>query len=334
MSEIRTNEWWRMLSNYESSDLVKVRFKAMHGRELNTSKASEICASITQARGYMESANGAGRSVRPLLLYYGILGLARGLTLFLSTSLREAGLAQAHGLSVSGWGEALKREGGSIGDLKIKLNGNGTLQQLIDETDHRAFLRVNSSKPNFVIDYAIPPPDTEVRLAEILSRIPEIRPSYSRWLPDSREIVAFWPQNHRPDGKRCCRVDLPYTAEDIRAVMGDAVLELNTEGSVISILVPGDYRPYMSDTGGRWAVGNVVAMMPFPGGVQLSKIVITFMAAYGLGMLARYYPSQWTAILGNQRHTVALPTLLATMDYIADEFPRMIVEFLEPPMTA
>ena len=42
MSEIRTNEWWRILSNYESSDLVKVCFKAMHGRELNTSKASEI----------------------------------------------------------------------------------------------------------------------------------------------------------------------------------------------------------------------------------------------------------------------------------------------------
>lgn len=334
MSEIRTNEWWRILSNYESSDLVKVCFKAMHGRELNTSKASEICASITQARGYMESANGAGRSVRPLLLYYGILGLARGLTLFLSTSLREAGLAQAHGLSVSGWGEALTREGGSIGDLKIKLNANGTLQQLIEETDHRSFLRSNSSKPNFVIDYAIPPPDTEVRLADILSRIPEIRPSYSRWLPDSREIVAFWPQNDRPDGKKWLRVDLPYTAEDVRAVMGDAVLELNTKDSVISILVPGDYGPYMSDTGGHWSVGNVVAMTPFPGEVQLSKIVITFMAAYGLGMLARYYPSQWTAILGNQRHTVALPTLLATMDYIADEFPRMIVEFLEPPITA
>lgn len=333
MSEIRTNEWWRILSNYESSDLVKVRFKAMHGRALNTSKASEICASITQARGYMESANGAGRNVRPLLIYYGVLGLARGLTLFLSKSLREAGLAQAHGLSVSGWSEALTRECGSIGDLKIKLNANGTLQQLIEETEHRAFLRNNSSKPNFVIGYAVPSADTEVSLADILARIPEIRPSYSRWLPDSREIVAFWPQNDRTDGKSWLRVDHPYTAEDVHAVMGNAVHELKTEGSVISILVPGDYGPYMSDTGGLWSVGNVVAMTPFPGGIQLSKIVITFMAAYGLGMLARYYPSQWTAILGNQRHTIALPTLLATMDYIADELPRMIVEFLEPPVT-
>ena len=332
MNEIRTNEWWRILSNYESSDLVKSCFKAMHGRDLNTSKACEICASITQARGYMESANGAGRSVRPLLLYYGVLGLARGLTLFLSTSLREAGLAQAHGLSASSWGEALTREGGSIGDLKIKLNANGTLQQLIAETDHRTFLRNNSSKPNLVIDYEAPPAGTEVSLADILSRIPEVRPFYSRWLPDSREIVAFWPQSDHPGGKKWLRVDPPYTAEDVRAVLGDAVHELNTKGSVISILVPGDYGPYMSDTGGHWSVGNVVAMTPFPGGLKLSKTVITFMAAYCLGMLARYYPSQWTATLGNQRHTVALPTLLATMDYIADEFPRMIVEFLEPPV--
>lgn len=332
MSEIRTNEWWRILSNYESSDLVKARFKAMHARELNTSKALEICASITQARGYMEAADGASRSVRPLLLYYGVLGLSRGLTLFLSTSLREAGLAAAHGLSASGWGEALTRECSSIGDLKIKLNANGTLQQLIDGTGHRAFLRSNSSKPNFVAGYPVPPADTEVSLADILARVPEVRPSYSRWRPDSREVVAFWPQNDTNDGKRWMRVDPPYTADDVHAVMGEAVLELTTQGSVISILVPGAFGPYMSDTGGHWSVGNVVAMTPFPGGVQLSKIVITFLAAYALGMLARYYPSQWTGILGNQRHTIALPTLLATMDYIADEFPRMIVEFLEPPV--
>lgn len=333
MSEIRTNEWWRILSNYESSDLVKVRFKATHGRELNTSKASEICASITQARGYMEAANGANRSVRPLLLYYGVLGLARGLTLFLSTSLREASLAQAHGLSVSGWGDTLTGECGSIGQLKIKLNASGTLQQLMNETDHRAFLRSNSSQANFVIGYALPPAETEMSLADILSRIPEIRPSYSRWRPNSREVVAFWPQDDRPDGKKWLRVDHPYTAEDVRAVLGDAVHELIMNDSVISIAVPGEYSPYMSDTGGHWSVGSVVAMKPFPGGIRLSKIVITFIAAYSLGMLARYYPSQWTAILANQRHTIALPTLLATMDYITDELPRMIVEFLEPPVT-
>ena len=334
MSEIRTNEWWRILSNNESSELVKACFKAKHNRDLNTSKALEICASFTQARGYMESANDAGRSVKPLLLYYGILGLARGLTLFLSASLRESSLAQAHGLSVSGWGETLTLAGTSIGDLKIKLNANGTLQQLIKETDHRAFLRNNSSKPNFIAKYALPSADTEVTLADILSRLPEIRSSFSRWLPDRRETLAFWPQNDGPDGKRWLRVDLPYTADDIRAVMGDAVYEIKKEDSVISVLVAGDFTVYMSDNVGTWSVGNLVAMTPFPGEAEFSKMVISFLAAYSLGMLARYYPFQWTSILGNQRHTVALPTLLSTMDYIADEFPRMIVEFLEPPVTA
>ena len=106
---------------------------------------------------------------------------------------------------------------------------------------------------------------------------------------------------------------------------------LNTQGSIITVAMPRDTPLFMSDAVFTWNVGNLVAMKPFPGGVQLSKIVITFVTAYTLGMLARYYPSQWTAILNNQRHTDAMPSLLTAMDYIVKEFPKMVVEFFEPP---
>jgi hypothetical protein len=80
---------WDVLRNYESSDLVRSAFKARHGGELTAGKAHEICAAITQARNYMAAARDATSDVRPLLTYYGVLSMCRGLVLFLSHTLRD-----------------------------------------------------------------------------------------------------------------------------------------------------------------------------------------------------------------------------------------------------
>ena len=76
-------KFWEILANYESSRLVRKKFKEVHGRELNAEKSREICTSFVQARGYMQATLVADRSVRPLLAYYGVLSLSRALILFL-----------------------------------------------------------------------------------------------------------------------------------------------------------------------------------------------------------------------------------------------------------
>jgi hypothetical protein len=89
---------WDVLRNYESSDLVRSAFKARHGEEPDQGKAREICTAITQARNYMVAARSATNDVRPLLAYYGVLSMCRGLILFLSHPLRENDLHQPTGL--------------------------------------------------------------------------------------------------------------------------------------------------------------------------------------------------------------------------------------------
>lgn len=68
-----------------------------------------------------------------------------------------------------------------------------------------------------------------------------------------------------------------------------------------------------------------------PGGVELSKLAMAFTASYALGMLVRYYPSHWVSMLQNVKHDGALPTLLAVLEHIESNVPRMVTEFLEPP---
>lgn len=327
------DDHWTILANYESSDLVRRCFKAVHKRTLSAAKAFEICASFVQARGYMEAARSADRIVRPLLVYYGVLGLSRALTLFLSHDLSEAGLSQSHGLTVTGWGEELSRQTGSVAALTIRLNANGTFRQLLEATKHESLLRNNNSRPNVSELMDVPPAEAEISLADLLSRLPEIASVYRRWR-DDRNLVPIWPQGPLPDGRYKIRISHGYTMEDVLAVLGPDATQMDESGaSALFISVPDTAPlPYTSDVTERWNVGSLVAMRPYPGDVQLSKIATAFAASYALGMLVRYYPSHWIGMLHNRAHDGAMPSLLATLEHVETEFPRFVVEFLERPI--
>jgi hypothetical protein len=91
---------WEIIANYESHELMRVRYHAKHGRDANAAHAREIASPFIQARHYYDAAAAADRTVKPLLLYYGVVSLSRALVLFLLRGLREAALAPGHGLSV------------------------------------------------------------------------------------------------------------------------------------------------------------------------------------------------------------------------------------------
>lgn len=72
-------------------------------------------------------------------------------------------------------------------------------------------------------------------------------------------------------------------------------------------------------------------MTRYPGDVQLSKMATAFVTSYALGMLVRYYPSHWVAMLQSRANDAAMPSLLAALQHVENEFPRFVAEFLEPP---
>jgi hypothetical protein len=323
-----------VLRNYESSDLVRSTFKTRHGGELSAGKAREICAAVTQARNYMTAAKGATSDVRPLLTYYGVLSMCRGLTLFLSHNLRENGLSQSHGLTVKGWGQELASEIGDIGKLVIALNANGSLSQLVEATGRASLLRNNSSIPNLTSICDPLPTDGELTLIDLLSRIPEARKQLTRWRVE-RNAVAIWPQGKQADGAAHIRVDAPYTEEDVTAVLGENVTLVSRQGGVLTYALRTEAALfYVTDCAGPpFDIGTLVVLQPMPGGLELSKPAMAFTASYALGMLVRYYPSHWVSMLQNVKHDGALPTLLAVLEHIETDVPRMVTEFLEPPAT-
>jgi len=73
------NDTWHFLREFESKDLIKRYIKKKYDFEINTAKAHEIASAFKQGRSYFDSVKLADNSVQPLLLYYGIVSLSRGL---------------------------------------------------------------------------------------------------------------------------------------------------------------------------------------------------------------------------------------------------------------
>jgi hypothetical protein len=182
---------WTDLLFFESRDLAGRSYRLLHKRPLSAAKAAEIIANLAQARGYFKSASSADDLVRPLLLYYGVLALARSLVLFLDRDKREASMHQAHGLITSGWDKTLTEATESaakrlrrLPELAVEFPA-GAFSEFIEATGNveRSYVNVGPfpdrrwlERPR-PLDLARP---FKITLKDVLARIPELSDSFER----------------------------------------------------------------------------------------------------------------------------------------------------------
>jgi hypothetical protein len=127
---------WDIIALYESRDTIDRLFQTRHGLSLSTTRAHEIGSHFSQGREYFRSAERASLLVRPLLLYYGVIALSRGLILFLDPTMSEDTLPGAHGLESVGWKHVLAKGPGHIGELEVQVT-KGTFNELLRATQNR-----------------------------------------------------------------------------------------------------------------------------------------------------------------------------------------------------
>ncbi|MBI5853104.1 MAG: hypothetical protein HZB39_19000 [Planctomycetes bacterium] len=334
--------------NFESQELVRRLYHARHGREANAAHAAEIGACFTQGAAYFESARVADRAVRPLLLYYGVLSLARGTSMFLRPGRREASLSQAHGLATVSWGETLARVGSDVGDLRVRVAEAGSFQEFGDATGNRSMLRIGRNDISQVLSYHRATAGQEFSLADLLSRLPEVIEQYDRWRQDGRcAIGGIRPESPAGtvsitmqrrvgasivDRARVERVVNPLPVVAIEEADAQWVVQLRADPGTESGLshLPGiwDYVPT-----NMLGIGSLCFAARYEGGWFGSKSGALFVAAYVLGMLARYFPSRWMALARNIGSDGGTPTLLATMSTIEQVFPQLVADFMTPTST-
>ena len=64
--------------------------------------------------------------------------------------------------------------------------------------------------------------------------------------------------------------------------------------------------------------------LDFANGDKLTEFVKLYLVSYILGMLARYHPSIWTALLRNEKGDFAQPLLVDAVEAIEKDFASQL----------
>lgn len=128
------NRIWNELLGFETRDIVERFIRKRHGRTLNASRIQQITSNFIQGREYFQSAEKADITVRPLLQYYGVMALSKGLILSLDISKTEHQLKKSHGLEITNWTQILKNK--DFENMQVKIC-DGTFFELISVTENK-----------------------------------------------------------------------------------------------------------------------------------------------------------------------------------------------------
>lgn len=327
---------WAVLRDFESQDRVKHAYLSMHGRTPSTEHVREITAPFSHARCYFESERLADKAIRPLLLYYGVLNLSRGLVLALSRGLRETALSPGHGLACAGWAAEMQTQNPRFEELRLTAGQRGTFIELSRATARCTALRANSSVVNMMSRERGLLEGHTFSLGDILARIPHLERSNVAWRNIS--LCSPWSTASKSAGRAVLRIprsNRPFVnraycdslfANTSFSFSAEERAQFLYEGPDDFSQVPGiTDHPDLLGIGALWLVAR------YPGDVWLSRLEGLFSIAYSLGMIVRYFPKQWTALLKGQISDRSLPTLLEAIELVASLFPIAAADLISNP---
>ena len=313
------------------------RFAQIHASELNARRAREINAAAKQAREYFRNANASDYSVRPLLTFYGVSCLSRALLLLLNAGAGEERLPHGHRLETVHWANVLSGDTAAglakLGDLKIRRCG-GLFSDFLTHTNNRISIHVNSAGVDWRLCYDIPERGDAISLTDLLSRIPDLQPDYSS-VSAALRYAAATEMTCTPE--RGFRVKLREESfshfQTAYEKLGYAVAceggwcILTCSAETFSKELPLFIHTYVHKI--FHSIPNLFVAEPFPGGARYSQLCVTYMMAYILGMLVRYYPTHWISLIHGDRGDSMWRTLNRAQQFVEQSYPELVTEFID-----
>ena len=323
------NDTWHFLREFESKDLVKRYIKEKYDFELNSAKAYEIVSAFKQGRSYFESVKVADISVKPLLLYYGIVSLSRGLILILNKETRENNIKPSHGLKITNWTDIAKT--GKLEDIIVKTS-NGTFRELISATSNKSYFRAGSSGINWHAEYAIQEIEFEFSLKDLSYSFPDLKKSVESWLGHTIPSHELKKLNHK-DEKTIIELHGKGEMSELFPEMLYKNQTVSVSGNTTTITYECPAPPHLCQ---KWksmfeVIGDPYVIPPFGTLIFLNDISKLFAVSFIFGTISRYYPTTWNNINSGIKNDSILPFAVNLMDFIQVKYPQLIIDFLESP---
>jgi hypothetical protein len=326
---------WHELVQYESRDLVDEAFQKRHAYQPNAARIRDITASFIQAREYFANASRAALTVRPLLQYYGVAALARGLVLLVGSKGAEA-LKPSHGLDAKDWQGTLAHGLAKIAYLEVAI-GHGTFLELIEATGNKSYFKMNSSGINSQVSFPVPTVGARFSLADLVASMPDIASDYKVWRGHpllSAQMDAFTRKDDHVELEFASQTK-KGTIQELFQSLGSSLKISDTPPFVATI--PATCTPYFSQLsfsaafGPALAIGDVHVVPPIRRDIYLNTLALYFSAAFILGMIVRYFPSTWIALGRQERGDRIFPMINRLTELVQAHFPKIVLEFLRSP---
>lgn len=330
------HEIWQQLLSLESTDLCKKWFKQIHGRELNARRAKEINSAAKQSREYFRNASTANYSVRPLFTFYGVSSLSRSLLLLLKRSGGEETLYNGHGLTAVNWNKQLSGEPSTglkvLGELKIE-TCSGLFYDFITETKNKICIHYQSEAVDWRLNYKVPNRGDQFTLFELFARIPDLSKDYSNISTDIRYAsineLSYTPENGFTAKVRATPFEtfkLSYENIGYTVESQGQWCTLSCDSRTFSKNTPQFIHSYIQKTFG--AIPNLHIADFLTGNTTYSQLSITYLVAYYLGMLVRYYPTHWMSLIQGGSGDEVLPTIYRAQQFVEDSYPELVIEMI------
>ena len=315
---------------FETRDLVERFIKNRFNRTASAGKINEITSNFIQGREYFRGALSSDFTVRPLLQYYGILALSKGLILSLNPTFSETHLKASHGLEVKNWKEILKSK--NFGKLEISI-GEGSFSELLNATENKNYLRSNSSAVNWQSYLNKPSKGDVINLEQLIQYYPDLNTEFKSWTGLNLVYAVIESVKHNGDNK--------MTEIKLRGNISDDYLEiLFPKVYCLNRTFENNIVRYESEKWGpnvtqRWHgpfnIGESCAIPVLKDDIGLNLICGMFMISYVFGMMARYYPTTWIALRRGEKGDKIYPSVYRIMEFIDEKYPKVILDFLNAP---
>ena len=334
----------RQSSNQEIVDYIGLfrsqEYIAAIGREkfsapLPERNLADIAASFVQGLEYIKSADQASLQIKPMLQYYGILNLVKGLC---GLRYRDKGRSvpvSTHGLQRHSWDSHLTKEKLSFLDLEVVTTKaeSGAFAQVVSRAWHRNVVDAESMYPGppwritFIQQLGtlqLSKPGARIRLRELLARSRYVADTYATVTGESPKIhpvhmvagsgqVGLYPV-------RLSRRDDSFS-EHLKSVGSSRTYRSpHSKGEVAATFFSEDDPncPVLHEGTNLfgWAIE------PMPSGDRPAEWIKLYVLSYIFGMLCRYYPSQWLTLISDYGAPPDGPIIHRSLHGIQQHFLR------------
>lgn len=308
----------------------------LNNRELSARRSKEITFAAKQAREFFRNAFAADYSVRPLLAFYGVASLSRSLALLMRRKGGEETLRESHGLSVINWSGVMSGDLSpglaALGSLEIGTTA-GLFASFLEETRNTVCVHVRSSAVDWRLPYPVPSADARVKLEDLLLRVPDLHHEHVQRsqtglyaLVNEMTFSAESGFRAKVQASQWEVIKDAYTSAGYVMTRNGDWFDLSADVATFEGALPQLIHTYVNKTFG--SIPSLHITKPFDGGQRYSQLAVTYMLAYCFGMLSRYYPTHWIALLSGEQGDALWPSINAAQRYVETCFPDLIDEFL------